>query len=175
MTARAYSSLSSMRMTSRPASPWACADAAGAGSSAEMEFNGTCGPRETGTLTRLQRLSTPKPRGVDHLEVRASHPAERVEVVVVPALVRRARDVPGRTVIGQDHPVSLEGNEDGARLPREAVDVEARPQAQALAHRRKVGVGQARRVVPGGIDEGLARAVRREAQRVVDAAFLHVF
>src|SRR3954462_15583318 len=138
-----------MRMTSRPESASGCADAAG--SSAKMEFKKTPGPRETGTLTRLQRLSTRKPRCVDHLEVRASHLAERVEVVVVPTLVRRAGDVPRRTVVGQDHPVPLEGNEHCTRLPREAVDVEARPQAQALAHRRKVGVGQARREMPGGV------------------------
>src|SRR3954452_18172183 len=161
-----------MRTTSRPSSAFVCADAAG--SSAEMEFKGTPGPREPGTLTRLRRLSTPKRRCVDHLEVRALHLAERVEVVVVPALVRRARDVPGRSVVRQDHPVALEGDEDGTGLLREAVHVETCLEAQALAHRRKIRVGQARREVPRGVDERLARAVRREAQRVVDAALLQV-
>src|SRR4051812_12413178 len=127
-----------MRTTSRPSSAWVCADAAG--SSAETKFKESPGPRETGTLTSFARLSTPELRCVDHLEVRALHLAERVELVVVPASVRRAGDVPGRPVVREDHPVALERHQHGARLLWEAAHVEARFQAQALPHRRKIRV-----------------------------------
>src|SRR3954454_19764782 len=60
---------------------------------------------------------------VNHLEVAAADPTERMEVVVAPARRGGAGDVPGRPVVGQDHPVALERGEDGARLLREAAGV----------------------------------------------------
>ena len=109
-------------------------------------------------------------RGVDDLEVGAGEAAEAVEVVVRPARVGGAADVPGRAVVGQDHPVALERLEHDARLRREAADVEARLQPDAQAHRRERRVGRVARVVPGRIDEGAARLGRGEAERVVDRA-----
>src|SRR5690349_16507796 len=45
---------------------------------------------------------------VDDLEVPAGDGSEMVQVVVVPALARRARDVPVGAVVGHDHPVALQ-------------------------------------------------------------------
>src|SRR4051794_1872918 len=57
---------------------------------------------------------------VNHLEVAALHAPEGVEVVVAPARRGGARDVPGRAVVGEDHPVALQRREDDARLAGEA-------------------------------------------------------
>src|SRR5207302_9245255 len=63
---------------------------------------------------------------VDDLEVGALDAVEAVQVVVRPPSVRRAGDVPARPVVGDDHPVALQRDEDDARLAGEARDVEAR-------------------------------------------------
>ena len=109
-------------------------------------------------------------RGVDDLEVEPGDAAQRVQVVVRPARVGSAADVPVRAVVGDDHPVALERGEHDPRLAREARDREARLQAHAQAHRRQVGVGEVARVVPRRVDVGAARALDGEAQRVVDHA-----
>ena len=46
-------------------------------------------------------------------------------------------DVPGRPVVGEDHPVALEGDGDDPRLRREAGRVERRLEPDAQAHRRQ--------------------------------------
>jgi hypothetical protein len=83
-------------------------------------------------LLRSLRLER---RGVHDLEVGAGDPAERVEIVVRPVRVRGAADVPGRAVVGQDHPVALQRLEHDAGLLRKAARVEARLQPDAQAHR----------------------------------------
>ncbi len=93
---------------------------------------------------------------------------EAVEVVVRPARVGGAADVPGRAVVGQDHPVALQRRQDDARLGREPARVEARLQAHPETHRRERRVGRRARVVAGRVDVGAARLGRREPQRVVD-------
>ena len=50
-----------------------------------------------------------QPGGVDDFEVAPGDDVELVQDVVVEARVARAADVPGRAVVGQDHPVALEG------------------------------------------------------------------
>src|SRR3954449_7295018 len=61
--------------------------------------------------------------GLHDLERRAGDPLELVEVLVVPAPVGRAGDVPVRAVVGHDHPVRLERLGDDARLAAQAADV----------------------------------------------------
>ena len=75
---------------------------------------------------------------VDHAEVRALDAVERVQLVVRPARVGGARDVPARAVVGDDHPVALERPEDDPRLRREAPHGEVGAQPEAQAHRRQV-------------------------------------
>ena len=102
---------------------------------------------------------------VDDFEVVARQPAERVEVVVRPVRVRRAGDVPGRAVVGEDHPVDLQRLQHDAGLRRELRDVDARLQPHAQAHRRERRARRVRREVPRGIDVRAARlgAVKRSA------------
>ena len=90
--------------------------------------------------------------------------------VVRPVRVRRAGDVPGRAVVGEDHPVHLQRLEHDARLRRELRDVDARLQPHAQAHRRQRRARRARREVPRGIDVRAPRPRRGEAERVVDHA-----
>ena len=70
------------------------------------------------------RLSTPgRQCSVLVSTASKSEPVERlqrVQLVVVPARVRGAGDVPRRAVVGQEHPVALEGGEDDPRLRPEA-------------------------------------------------------
>jgi glyoxalase family protein len=67
-------------------------------------FQPSTGPRASYFL--LPRF---RERGrVDDFEVGACEPAERVEGVIRPVPVRRARDVPGGAVVGEDHPVALQ-------------------------------------------------------------------
>src|SRR5437899_2623189 len=111
-------------------------------------------------------------RGVHYLEVGTRDLAQRVQLVVRPALVRRAADVPVRAVVRDDHPVALERDQDDSRLAWEAADVEARLQADAQAHRRQIGVGERARVVAGRVDVRAAGVLDGEAERVVDDAAL---
>ena len=87
--------------------------------------------------------------------------AEAVQVVVRPARIGRARDVPGRAVVGEDHPVALERLEHDARLRREAADVEARLEPDAQAHRRQRRVVRVARVVARRVDVGAAASAAR--------------
>src|SRR5262249_17250295 len=73
--------------------------------------------------TAARRLPVHEPGGVDDLEHRAGDPVEGVEVVVVPARIGRAGDVVGRAVVGEDHPVLLQGPEDDLALRSERADV----------------------------------------------------
>ena len=96
------------------------------------------------------------------------HAAERVEVVVRPAGVGCAGDVPVGAVVGHDHPVLLERLEHDPRLSREARDVEVALQPQARAHRRQRRVGERAREVPCRPDVGPPGPGDGEPQRVVD-------
>jgi hypothetical protein len=95
---------------------------------------------------------------------------QRVQLVVVPAAVRRSGDVPVGPVVGHDQPVDLHRAGDPAGLEGEAGDVDARLQAQPLAHPRQVGIRVVGGEVAGGPDEGPPAAGDRHAQRVVDPA-----
>src|SRR3989442_5078059 len=82
-------------------------------------------------------------RGVHDLEVRALDLSERVQLVVRPPRIRRAADVPGRAVVGDDHPVALQRDQDDAGLARVRTHVEVRLEPDAQAHWRGVLVGPA--------------------------------
>src|SRR4051794_662636 len=73
--------------------------------------------------------------GVADPEVGAGERAEAVEVVVVPAGIRRAGDVPVGAVVGEEHPVALQRGEDDPGLRAVAADVDARLEPDAEAHR----------------------------------------
>ena len=67
--------------------------------------------------TRGTRLrSVDQPRRVDDLEVTTGDDVQLVHHVVVEVRIAHAADVPGRAVVGQDHPVALERVRDDPRL-----------------------------------------------------------
>src|ERR1035437_4010031 len=106
--------------------------------------------------------------GVHDLEVGPGELLQVVQLVVVPARVRCAADVPGRAVVGEDHAVALESGQDDARLRPEAGDVDRGLEAHAQAHRRQVrtcGRGE----MAGRVDVS-ARLVRGEADGVANDA-----
>ena len=80
--------------------------------------------------------------------------------------VRRAGHVPGRAVVGQDHPVALQGDEHGARLRPEPGQRHRRLQPHAQPHRRQRRVGRVAGGVARGVDVARCRvrgAVKRRA------------
>lgn len=114
-----------------------------------------------------------EPGRVDHLEGRARDRGQLAQNLVVPALVRDAGDEPVGAVVREDHPVALECDQDDAHRLGEAGERVVRPQAQALAHPRRVGVGRRAGLVARRPDPGqVARHRDREAQRVPDLAGL---
>src|SRR5215218_2277662 len=117
-----------------------------------------------------RRTLRAKSAGIDDLEVRALDPTQGPQVVVPPARVRRARDVPVRTVVRDEHSVARERGEDDTGLPWVATDVEARLQAHAKAHRRQARVVGAAREVSGRVDMCSSCATNGEPQGVVDDA-----
>ncbi len=118
--------------------------------------------------TARRRTAVDQPGRVDDLEVPAGDDVELVHDVVVEARVARAADVPGRAVVGEDHPVALERLGDGPGVGREARRVIRRLEPDAQPHRRERRRGRVAGVVAGRIDVGLAGAVGREPQRVAD-------
>src|SRR5664279_1685746 len=56
---------------------------------------------------------------VDDLEAGTGESLEVVQLIVVPAAVRRAADVPGRAIVREDHAVMLEGGQHDACLGSE--------------------------------------------------------
>src|SRR5579863_3157535 len=67
--------------------------------------------------------------GLDGLERAAGDGLELVEIVVVPARIGVAADVPAAAVVGDDHPVGLQGREDDERLTVESRKAEGRLEA----------------------------------------------
>ena len=108
-------------------------------------------------VTAPESGSADQGAGVDGFEVAAGDVvAEAVEQVVVPVRVGDTAQVPGRAVVGQDHPVGLEGLQDHPQAGRVAADVDATPSAgtrppSAAGRRRsrRPGGGPARRSGPG--------------------------
>ena len=111
---------------------------------------------------------------VDRLEVRSEQLTERVQVAVVPARVGLARDVPGRSVVGEHDAVFLHRSQDHLDVGRIGRDVEAGLQPEAFAHARVLRAGQRRGVVAGGPDELAPRLRHGEADRVLDLAAQHL-
>ena len=101
---------------------------------------------------RLARLG--QRARVDDLEVAAGQAVERVQVVVVPAPVGRAAEVPRRAVVGEQRAVALQRPGDDLRLAAEAVEADARLQPHAQAHRRQRRVAVVGREVARGVDVG---------------------
>ncbi len=95
---------------------------------------------------------------------------EIVQIVVVPAIVRRAADVHRRAVVGHDHPVFLERRENHLIRRGKSGNIEAGFQAQTHAHRRGDGIRRIRGPMRRGRHECGAARLQREAQRVVDLA-----
>src|SRR3954471_13334227 len=62
---------------------------------------------------------------LDHLERVAGHALQLIEIIVVPAGVLLAAEVPVTAVVGEEHAVLLHGGEDDLGRPGEAAGVEA--------------------------------------------------
>src|SRR6185503_15384135 len=96
-------------------------------------------------------------RLIDCLEVRAGDTAQLFDqLVVVPALVGRAGDIPVRAVVGQDHAVGLERLQNDLGIVRERRYIEAGLEAEALAQRRHARTGLIAGVVARGPDVFIA-------------------
>ena len=79
--------------------------------------------------------------GIDGLEIAAAQPVQLVQVVVVPAVVGRAAEVPVGAVVGHDHAVLFQGAQDLLVHGRKYGDVHSGFQAQAQPHGRP-GLGR---------------------------------
>ena len=110
------------------------------------------------------------PRGVHDLEVRALDDVELVQHVVIEPRVAGAGHVPGRAVVGEDHPVVLERLGDDPRLRGEAGGVVGRLEPHAQAHRRQAERARFAGLVARRVDVRRARPVGREAEGVGDLA-----
>ena len=66
----------------------------------------------------MQALSADETRRVDHLQIAPGDVVELVQDVVIEPSIAHAADVPGRTVVGEDHPVALQGLGDRPRERR---------------------------------------------------------
>ena len=111
-----------------------------------------------------------KPGNVHHFKIRSVQAAQIVQVVIVPARIRRAGKEPGRAVIGDHHAVLLERAQDDLVGRRKAGNIEVRAQPEANAHGRILRPGQARRVMPRGPHERAPGLRNRKTQRVADLA-----
>src|SRR5688572_18890401 len=100
--------------------------------------------------------------------------AQPMERIVVPAPMWSACQIPVTSIIGNDHPVELEGLEDHPDLFRIARDVEGTFQTKALTHRRKVSVVAIGSEMASGIDVVLARSRHGETDRVADRSVLDI-
>src|SRR6185369_11717447 len=102
------------------------------------------------------------------LEIGAVDQAQFVKVVVIPARIGRAGNVPRGSIVGQHHAVFLKRSQDHLVRRREARDVETGAQAEARAHRRVLRAGQAGRIVASRPYEGSLRLRYREADGVAN-------
>ena len=78
--------------------------------------------------------------------------------------------VPGRAVVGEDHPVALERDGDHPRVGDRPGEVGVGLEADAQAHRRQRGARRRRREVARRVDVRLAGLGGREPERVEDLA-----
>src|SRR4051812_20160789 len=100
------------------------------------------------------------------LEGAARDRLQLIQVLVLPTAVAAAAEVPVGAVVGDDHPVVLEGYGDSARWAAEAAQPVARLEAEPSAHRRGIGARGVPGAVGGGVDPGVAGAVEGDSNRV---------
>ena len=134
----------------------------------EAELHGRHPP-----LPRASASAGPRPPRAPVSTTSKSEPLTRLSVSspFEPA-VRRDRHQPVAAVVRHEHAVGLQPLEDGARVLREAGDVEVAAQPEALAHAREGLVEVRARPVRGGQHVAAPRAAHREAHRVLDLAAL---
>src|SRR5664280_327585 len=83
------------------------------------------------------RSAVAQAAGVYDLEIGSGQILDLVELVVIPATVWHAGDIPGGAVVGQDHAVALEGSQNDLGVRPEARDVDRSLEPDAKAHRRQ--------------------------------------
>ncbi len=93
-----------------------------------------------------------------------------MQIIVIPAFIRRAAQVKRAAVIGQEHSIPFQRHQDdliGLRVRR---DVEVRTQPQPQSQRGEVGALIVRGRVPRRPDVGRLGLRSGKAQRVIDLA-----
>ena len=93
--------------------------------------------------------------------------------VVVPAVIGRARKVPRRSIVRENHSVLLQRPQDYLHIRREPRYIDGRLQPETLPHGRIVHAGQTGSFVPAGPDVGVARLRHGEADGMQNLARRH--
>ena len=108
---------------------------------------------------------------LEDIEIGGGDGAKIVKVRIVPARVRGAGDVHGRTVVGKDEAVFFHGLENDLIGGGEGRDIEAGLETETRAHGRSGGVGGGGgSPVGGGRSESSTGILQCETDRVIDGA-----
>ena len=109
-------------------------------------------------------------RNLDDIEIGGGYGAEIVEIGVIPAGVRSARDVHGGAVVCEDEAIFFHGVENDLIRGGERGHIEGGFEAESRAHRRSGGVAGSGSPMGGGRSETGARILQRETNRVIDGS-----
>ena len=98
-----------------------------------------------------------------------------MQMIVVPAFIRDPANIPGRAIVGQDHPVFLKGAQDHLHFGRITREIKTGLEAKTLAHGGNLGFRVPRGVMPGRPDIFPPGDWRRKAEGMSDFPGGHFF